>query len=158
MAVQAFTTDVADPTPSARGEIIQIGMLIFSMATGTYTLTIPVGCLVRSVTAFVTEAFDGTAPAIIVGDGDNTSGFLTSAIIAPATALTVTAPAIKQSYSATSATAFEFGKYYPTGDTLDIGWTKASAGPTTGKCIIIMSGILLPRCGIPAGLLNGAVL
>lgn len=152
----AFSTNVADPQVSSHGEFIQLAQVIYSMASDTYTFDIPAGTLVQEVFAVVTEACDGT-PTLKIGDGDDDDGFLTSAIIAPGTALTVTAPALKRSYSATSATAYEFGKYYPTADTLDCVWVKGTS-PTTGKIIIGYRGVRVDKLGVPAGLLNTAVL
>lgn len=152
----AFKTNVADPQCNHRGEFAQVAEVLYTFASDTYTLTIPAGTLVNEVFAVVTEACDGS-PTLDVGDGDDADGFLTTAIIAPGTALTVTAPAVKRSYSATSATAYEFGKYYPTADTMDFVWVKGTS-PTTGKIIVGYKGVRVDRFGVPAGLLNTAVL
>lgn len=154
----AFRTDVADPQLGHYGEFMQKGEVLFGMATGVYTLTVPTGALITRVCAFVTEAFDGTSPTITVGDGDDIDGYFTSALIAPATAGSVTAPAIKWCATAASAPAYTFGKYYASGDTIDVTYTAASGSPTTGKCVILAWGVVLPKCGIPAGLTYGAVL
>jgi len=153
----AFATNVPDPQTNVRGEFVQIVQLLATAAAGVYTISVPAGCLIQEVSAVITEAFNGTAPLIKIGDPDDDDGYLTSAIIAPATALTTTAPAVKRSYSATSATAFEFGKYYPTASTINVDYALTTAS-TTGKCIIVVKGIRVDRHGVPAGLLNTAVL
>lgn len=152
----AFKTNIADPQVNHRGEFTQVAEILYSFATDTYYFDIPAGTLVTEVFSVVTEACDGS-PTVTVGDGDDVDGYLTSAIIAPGTALSVTAPAVKHSYSATSATAYQFGKYYPTADTLDYVWTKGTS-PTTGKIVTGYKGIRVDRFGVPAGLLNSAVL
>lgn len=163
MAVQAFNTDVTDPTPTSRGEIIQAAALLNTFAAGTYTLTVPKGCRVTDVVVWVGEAFNGTAPTIKIGDGDDDDGYFTSANIAPATAATVTAPAIRHSSNGavtnanTTAAAFLGGKYYPDGDTIDVIYAFTTQG-TTGKLFINVYGLIQPRMGVPAGITNAAVL
>ena len=149
-------TNIADPR-GERHEILQVCEILMNFATGIYSLDVPAGTLVTEVFSVITEAFDGTSPLITVGDGDDIDGFFTSALIAPATALSVTAPAVKHTYIAASAPAYTFGKYYPTADTIDITYTQSSA-PTTGKAIIGYKGIRIEKFGVPAGLLNSAVL
>ena len=157
MANVAFATDVADPRPRAAGlPFYQKGYIIFSQAAATFTFTIPAGTRVKDVACVITEAFNGTSPLITIGDSNSAAGYLTSAQIAPATALSVGTPAVIQAISVSNA--YQYGKYYPTADSLLVAWTPATATPTTGKAIIFVELLLVTPSGIPAGLVNGSAL
>lgn len=151
-----FQTDIQDPQPGSHGTFIQAGVVVYNMASGTYTLTIPAGTLVLRGGTLITEAFDGTSPTIKNGDGFDDDGYQDSTDIAPATALTDTTPAVK--LFANSSNPYANGKYYPTADTFDCVFAQASASPTTGKAIVWYEGMRVSKLGIPAGLVNGAAL
>lgn len=116
--------------------------LSFDDATGTgttYSIPVPAGGVVLDVIAVVTQICDGS-PTLTIGDGDDVDGYLTSANIAPGTALSVTVPAVHRSTGI--ANPYQFGKYYPTADTIDFIWTKGTS-PTTGqiKGFVVMGSV-----------------
>lgn len=102
----------------------------FNLPSGTYPLiAVPQGDVVTGVDTVVTTAFDGT-PTAKIGDTDSTAGYLQSTDIAPATASTVTTPAVKKSSGI--ANAYQNGKPYLTaGRTVDLVWVKGTS-PTAG--------------------------
>lgn len=100
-----------------------------TLPSGTYPLvTVPTGDECYEVQGAVTQAFDASGVAATIGDGDDVDGYLTSANIAPATAATVTTPAVKSSRGI--ANPFQFGKIYATSDTVDLVWTRGTSDTT----------------------------
>lgn len=153
-----YALNDTDPQSLVAGVSFWRGIEIhFDHASGTYPIcTVPVGSFVLDVIAVVKEVFDG-APTLTAGDGDDVDGFLISADIAPGTALTVTAPAVARSSNTDLTTAaYNGAKYYPTGDTVDVVWTKAAAG-TTGSMIVLALILQTQKMGLPAGLASTSV-
>lgn len=118
------------PQANQRAPFMVAFCLDYSTVAGTYTLaTVPAGYAVKNVATNVKTAFD-SAPTLTIGDGDDVDGYLTSANIAPGTAGTVTTPAIKRSSGI--ANPYQFGKWYPSGDTIDGVWDPSAA---TAGCL-----------------------
>lgn len=123
----------------ARGRTQVFFELNYDDASGTYTIPVKKGTFVHEVATVVQTACDGT-PTLKVGDGDDDDGFLVSTDIAPATAATVTTPAIKASTAI--ANPYRYGKYYSVEDTIDFIWVKGTS-PTAGKIkgYVVMSNV-----------------
>lgn len=92
----------------------------------TYTVPVKAGMFVDKVVTVVKTAFNATSPSLIVGDGDNTSGFLANSDVALATAATGSTPAIKDSSKLSNA--FAAGKYYAADDTIDFTFAPGTGG------------------------------
>jgi hypothetical protein len=113
--------------------------LSYDDASGTYYVPVPAGTLVVDILTVVTQVCDGT-PTLKIGDSADDDGYLTSANIAPGTALTTTTPAVHRSTGI--ANPYQFGKYYPTADNITFTWV-AGTSPTTGqiKGFVVMGSV-----------------
>lgn len=100
---------------------------VISAAQATVALfSVPAGTLVLEMLCVTTTAWTA-AVTINVGDGDDTSGFLATAKIAPTVA--VTTGILKSSLRATAET-YGVGKLYAAADTIDA--VIAGATPAAG--------------------------
>lgn len=113
---QYFEEYIFKPTTA---QLQTVGPTTFQM------FSIPAGYRVVQVDCRVLVGFDGTAPAINVGDGDDTDGFITAAGTTEAT------PGIYPGTGAYHA-ANAFGKLYTAADTVDLAFT-GSANATVGE-------------------------
>jgi len=91
-------------------------------------ITVPANHFVPAygVHVIVTELFAGGTPSMTVGDGSDTSGWLTSANITEATVGT---------YASTAGTYAITGKWYETADTIDV--VVADTTLTDGTAYVI---------------------
>jgi hypothetical protein len=102
-------------------------------SNGAINVPIPAGSKIVEVKLVVDVAFAGASNALIVGDGTDTDGFITtaSAGVASLTAGAVIASNGVYAYGATDTGAAEL-KLYSSADTIDVGsadtdWTAGSA-------------------------------
>ena len=114
--------------------------LNYNDVAGTYRIPVKKGTFVHTLGVVVQEAFNGTTPTVKIGDGDDDDGYLDSADIAPATAGSVTVPAVKLTED--GGNPYANGKYYATEDTVDVVFSPAADG-STGilKGFIVLSNV-----------------
>lgn len=103
------------------------GDVLFTSQTTKAIFNVPSGCLVLDMWAYTRTAWT-TSVTINIGDGDNTSGWLATAKVAPTSAQSDGLP--KRTTLATAG-AFASSKLYQADDTIDV--VLAGATPVVGE-------------------------
>ena len=88
--------------------------------TATAVFDVPAQTLVCEIKIRVSTAFDGTDPALIVGDGDDTDGWFAAAEIGILAATAGFKSSLK------GGQPYAGGKLYATADTIDVAITAGS--------------------------------
>lgn len=122
--------------------------LLATDATGTYTIPVKSGTFVLFVGTRVCVAHDVNDGTLIVGDGDDTSGYLANANIAKGTLPAVGAAQIQSNIR--NSNDYQYGKYYTANDNIDFGWTKGTDTVGLIKGFVWMSHA--PNDGVIGGL------
>lgn len=120
--------------------------LTYADASGTYTVPIPAGTFVKEIGTFVSEAFttSGSNASLEIGDGSAAAGYMATTDTVLQTIDTVTTKA------SGAGETYATGKYYPTADTIDFAFVKASAGATAGKVVGYVQYSCVSNDGIAA--------
>lgn len=109
----------------ASGVYMALTPLIAQNDTVTAVFEVPKQTLVDEVKMQIATAFDGTAPALTVGDGDDADGYFSAADIG----VLVATAGFKSSKK--SGQPYAGGKLYSVGDTIDVAVTAGSG--TAGR-------------------------
>lgn len=121
--------------------------LLATDASATHTIPVKSGTWVLFVGSRVTVAHDVNDGTLIIGDGDDTSGYLTNANIAKGTLPAVGAAQIQSNHR--NSNDYQYGKYYTADDNIDFGWTIGTDTVGVIKGFVWMS--YGPNSGVDGG-------
>lgn len=134
---EVYTGDNPSPIKIARCTLSATSGDVLGIAQTTYALfSVPANCLVLEVMAYTPTAWTAST-TIGIGDGDSTSGWLATAVIAPTSAQT---NGLVKSTNVATAAAYAGGRIYLAADTIDA--IIAGATPVVGKTEVFIKYIL----------------